>query len=935
MPSKSTLYFTVLIILVLIIISIPNSAIFIENSNKSSNGQHYPDETALPETDISETAQENLAGLTRSSHTDKLEYIVIGTDSFKSASQPLIDWKSRKGVPAEFKSTEDILTEYSDAGLDDLHKIREFLKDKYESHPELKWILLMGDSEIIPIRMLYAGAEEYGMNKFYASDHYFGALDGTWDSNGNGIYYGEQSEDEDWDSELYVGRLPVSTSSEVTSAVNKILDYERSPPAGNWYEKALIMGSLMDAPNVEDDLATFPPEDEGYNDYKDNAYEVSKKALEYFPSYYELTELYDYSQIPSGDYSLDTDTLTQDNAVAEFNKGYALINFAGQARFNGNSIMQYEYAGGTGTYQHHRFVAWRDLYTYDDAGKASNGGMLPFMVMPTCDAANFTEVDDTNLEVLFTAANGGTIGLISSTGVSHRGESFDGNSYGNWWEDEEFWKIFFRNDIYQPGQALAELKSSFAATILSQSDTNPRIYHEAIKGNLEGLTLLGDPEVPIWTKVPSELSVDTTNLTTGDVNVEISVNDKETGTPVKGALVALSGPTLYEYGKTDESGMVQFDLNLDEPGTANLTVTAHNYLPLESTENIPYAPPIIETIYDLTINEDEFVLDYVKLTEAVTDADTAFNDLTIDISSSEENAGVVINENMGIDILPERDWHGESQVTVSAADDIYTTLMNFKVTVISVNDPPELLGLPDGLQVWESIELFAYSNISATDPDSTTLKFSDNTNIFDINSSTGRISFIPTFDSVGNHNICISVTDGFAVTKECFSLTVFNVPDPPSIAAIGTLSATAGEKFSYAVNAFDNDGDTLIYTVEPSWVEIDTSTGIISMTPGSDKVGEHDVTVYASDGVHTTSETFTLKVESSFDYKLIAMILVYVLLGLVIVIGFLLKRKKVIADEIVKSEKPKAGKKAEKKANPTKKEPELKTTKKGIKKTQK
>jgi hypothetical protein len=831
-----------------------------------------------------------------------LEYVVIGNESFRGAAEPLIEWKTQKGVPALYKSFQSIYSEYSSAGGDELYKIREYLKASKTAHPELKWVLIMGDSDEVPPRMLYAGAEDFGMNQFYDSDHYLGALNGSWDSDSDGIY-GEQKEDEDWDSELFVGRLPVGSPEEVSLVVQKILSYERSPPDGDWFKRALIMGSLMDAPNVADDPDTMPPHDEGYNEYKDNAYEVKKKSLDLFPSNFEFTELYDYDRMPGGEYSIETDTLTQAAAVQEFNRGYSLINFAGQARFNGNSLMQYESEGGTGNYSYHRYFAWKDLYHYEDAEKASNGGMLPLMMMPTCDAANFVETDDTNLEKLFTAKNGGIIGLISSTGPSHRGESIDGNSYGNWWEDEQFWKIFFRDDFYRPGEALAELKSSFAANILDADKTHTKTFRKALKGNLEGLTLLGDPEVPIWTDIPRSSNVNVKNLTTGVVNIEIFVSDAESNEPIQGALVALSNQDTYLYGETDVTGSIVFHTQIESPGKINITVTAHNYLPIENVNDIPYARPQIKPIEDIIINEDENLKDHLKLRDIIQDADTPFDDLVIELDVENTNVGVSIDSEYVMEIIPDRDWFGSSRVSLIVKDGIYSEYMNFTIIVLSVNDPPDLTGIPVTLQAKED-QLFTYSKIGATDPDSPDLKFYDDTDLFDIDESTGRISFIPTQTHVGKHNVCIFVTDGHSIKSGCFNITISEMPDAPVISPISMQEIDADEQFEYKLLVYDDDSDKLSYSINPDWLKIDPATGMITSTPGTDKVGEHKVTVQVSDDNSTSTETFTLVVHSNVDYQLITMIVGYVALGLLLVLGFVFKRYKMIkAESIYKSEK--------------------------------
>jgi WD40 repeat protein/predicted transcriptional regulator len=74
-------------------------------------------------------------------------------------------------------------------------------------------------------------------------------------------------------------------------------------------------------------------------------------------------------------------------------------------------------------------------------------------------------------------------------------------------------------------------------------------------------------------------------------------------------------------------------------------------------------------------------------------------------------------------------------------------------------------------------ELFTYT-VTAVDDD--TVYFSDDSELFDINSGSGQISFTPTNDDVGEHEITITVNDGKGgVDSETFTLTVINIDDPP------------------------------------------------------------------------------------------------------------------------------------------------------------
>ncbi len=69
-------------------------------------------------------------------------------------------------------------------------------------------------------------------------------------------------------------------------------------------------------------------------------------------------------------------------------------------------------------------------------------------------------------------------------------------------------------------------------------------------------------------------------------------------------------------------------------------------------------------------------------------------------------------------------------------------------------------------------ESFAFTlQITANDPDGTNLEFSDDTSLFDINSS-GYINFTPTTAQVGNYTVTISVTDSEFIDSETFNFEI-------------------------------------------------------------------------------------------------------------------------------------------------------------------
>jgi YbbR domain-containing protein len=96
--------------------------------------------------------------------------------------------------------------------------------------------------------------------------------------------------------------------------------------------------------------------------------------------------------------------------------------------------------------------------------------------------------------------------------------------------------------------------------------------------------------------------------------------------------------------------------------------------------------------------------------------------------------------------------------------------------------------------------------------------------------------------------ILISVLLFLPLFVGCFSAPPTN--QSPTITSTPITIATVDVLYTYDVNATGPDGDTLTYslTTSPTGMTIDSTTGVISWTPNSGQIGDHNVTVKVSDG---------------------------------------------------------------------------------------
>ncbi len=542
--------------------------------------------------------------------TGNLIYAILAPAAFKDALVPLKDWKTKKGMNAQIFTLEDMLAAYTgDTAVPDYAKVHQYLRKLYANNPDFEWVLVVGDgdadAETFPVPYIFTnGSNDPVMGdstllNLVASDVMYSGLEHDWYRSYTSERWWE-TRNEDWTPEVYVGRWPSKTTAEVTLNVNRVLNYEKSPPGGNWLNSALFAGALYDIPNNVD------PDPENWTEYyyqwpHDNGRTPMIDCGAIFPAGMTKKYMFDYDQQYGGSYNPANDGLSKALFVSEFNAGYSLVSTASHAWISGNGINNYIGYGSEppGTPADQNFESF---FYYTDAAAVTNGGRLPLMYSSACDAANFTtffydlhDNHDRTLEQLLKNQNGGAIGFISATNGD-----FWHQTEGNWWLEKSFWQQFF-DGSYRPGEALYKSKVAYDKYLkgIGRNTDLPRI-----RQNKAIYCLLGDPEVPVWTGTPGTLTTDAMpQLYTVPQAVTITVRDAFTSQPVQNAMVAITAPGTFGRGFTDASGAATFTVDVADPGTVNVTVTAHNYLPYETAAGVLLIPA------DLTLATGDITVD--------------------------------------------------------------------------------------------------------------------------------------------------------------------------------------------------------------------------------------------------------------------------------------------------------------------------------------
>jgi hypothetical protein len=866
--------------------------------NNTKNYQKFNDISSTTEPDIDyenqPTSLQSSRGDTGESRNSvasqfdpRTDYLIITKEAFTDELEPFMAWKYRKGVYpsiATIDGASGINSSYS--GPDLPAKIHKFLKEYYNRAPNLKWLLLVGDSEIIPTRRLLnkniTGYAPGLIHNYSDSDYYYAALDSDWDDNSNQIY-GETGE-EDWVPELYVGRFPVNTETEVENVVNKTLTYEMEPPYGDWLRTSVQVGALMDRPNVIDDIYTYP--DEGYDWYKDNARKVILKVREHLPENTINFTFFDYDKVYGGEYTKENDMLNESNLLPAFNLGASTVNFVskgdsdGVKHYSGSGIGKIEYNSGY-------------FFSKDTIPKLQNGLKLPLVYTSSCTSVNFTENDDSNLEKLITCETNGAIGLIGGTTETYRLEFYiNYSSYGNWWLNNEFWRRFYSGEgEFRPGEILYNLKADYYLHYINASH-NPHadlVYQPLYRTNFFAYNLLGDPEVPVYTDRLRNLNVQhPQNLLPSKRNhsMTIKVLD-DLDQPVPDATVCLTGNGVYLVQKTDENGIAQFDLQIYDEGKMNITVTAHNFYYYDGEITI-------KAMQDLMITDEFVTFDnnpippgkQVNITVNVknngssklTDIDIhCFADVISDdylISPPDlqiEDIPIGKIRNITFNWTPPEGSH--NIIAIVDYQDLFFEFNennNIAETMLIENIPPLIYYIPDQL-MFEDIALIDALNLSiyTWDPDTLALNhhyYLDDKDPpeFNVEIDNSYVSLYPPLNWHGNASITVGVFDGTSYDTDKFIVTILPVNDPPVIAdttewniennnitvEIDYIAVLEDHPVNISVLAYDYaDNDTnLLFTTDSNLFKINNRTGEFIFTPANSVVGRHQINFTVDDG---------------------------------------------------------------------------------------
>ncbi len=485
------------------------------------------------------------------SRTGEKNYIIITHSAYLSQANQLANWKRQLGYTVEV---------VSQSGWN-ATQVKSAISTRYNSwtpHPD--YFVIIGDhtgSYAVPGEIhqsVYNGAD-------FATDLYYACMDGLTD----------------WHPEMAHGRISCSSPTEAGVIVNKIIDYEKTPPTTASYYTNMLSCAQYQVYSPETGYAErrFCHTSEEIRDYLQNSHSYTSTRVYWTDSGWPLaTRRYNNTYYSTGQL-LPADLR---DVGFNWNGGASDITTA----INNGKFMVFHrdhgYTGGSG---------WaHPYYTTTSMESLTNGSLLPVVFSMNCSTGDFLAYN-CFAEKFLRMENRGAVGVIAASYTSYSGYN-DAMSVGL---IDAIWATPGLYPVMGTGGTGANYTIGTGNEIYTMGDVlNQGLY--AMEQNWWGSTTyeqyayelfhyFGDPAMRIWTSNPNSNIITAIHPTTVDCSgTDFLVSGS---TPGATATLVVNNKLIYKT-TLDGSGNGTFAYSITEPDTAMLfTISKQNHKPYVSS----------------------------------------------------------------------------------------------------------------------------------------------------------------------------------------------------------------------------------------------------------------------------------------------------------------------------------------------------------------
>jgi len=210
--------------------------------------QHTNTLLYLNECDLSITYEESSL---KESYSPTFDMLILAPKTFSETLQPLLTYRNTS-MNTCFAPLEEIPTK----GRDRPEDIKLFIQEAIESWG-ITHVLLIGDDTICPVRYVHIeeprsvimGETNFISDLYYADIYTANGSFSSWDTNQNNrfgeykLFHRNPTDILDLYPDVYLGRLPCQNPQELSTYINKTIDYESRTEADNeWFSRIIAVG---------------------------------------------------------------------------------------------------------------------------------------------------------------------------------------------------------------------------------------------------------------------------------------------------------------------------------------------------------------------------------------------------------------------------------------------------------------------------------------------------------------------------------------------------------------------------------------------------------------------------------------------------------------------------------------------------------------------
>lgn len=540
------------------------------------NSLHYTNllkRNVLNSESIPDGISNSQSGSASGTRSAEKNYIIITHSEYLTEANELADWKRQLGYSVEVVS-QSIWT---------ATQVKTEIQTRYARWtPKPDYFLIIGNhtgSFAVPGEV----HQDPNDGDDFATDLYYACMDGSGD----------------WHPDMAHGRISVSSAIEAGVIVDKIIDYEKTPPsATTFYSNMLSCAQYQDDDNNGYADRRFCHTSEDIRDYLQDEHSYTSERVYYSSTSANVTTL----RYNSSYYS-DGQLLPSELRSASFDWGGGSSDIT--SAINSGKFLVFHrdhgYVGGSG---------WaHPYYTTTSMNSLSNGDELPVVFSMNCHTGEF-QLSNCFAEKFLRMENKGAVGVVAAAYYSYSGynDALSEGMIDAIWADPGLYPDFGTggtgnnytigtgNDIYTMGdvvnQGLYAMERNW-----NGSSTSFNYQYELFHW-------FGDPAMRIWTDNPNSNVIAATHSSTIDC---------------AGSTFAISGSTAGAtatlvfnnelIGETvlDGSGNGSIPYSITSSGSSVvLTISKHNNYPYVSTLTVTGScsfPPVANFSADIIYPE--------------------------------------------------------------------------------------------------------------------------------------------------------------------------------------------------------------------------------------------------------------------------------------------------------------------------------------------